>query len=228
MTFRTEFVVIGHRGAAGLEPENTLRSFARAIQLGVDAIELDVYSKDGNLIVIHDDTLDRTTNGRGPLTAARFAEIRALDAGKGERVPILEEVLDLVAGRVAVNVELKGKDTARRTAGICARYPNTEFLVSSFDLDELRTFRVTTRAVRVAPLFGRSRTDIFDVARELRTTTINISRKIASPALLGTAKQQGYDVFVYTVNDAREARALKEGGARGVFTDYPDRLRVGA
>ncbi len=225
MTFRTEFVVIGHRGAAGLAPENTLRSFARAIELGVDAIELDVHLKDGSLIVIHDDTLDRTTNGRGSIGSARLAEIRALDAGDGERVPLLEEVLDLVAGRVAVNVELKGKNTARRTASVCAHYPNTEFLVSSFDLDELRNFRVTTRAVRVAPLFGRARPDIFDIARELRTSTINVSRKIASLELLATAKQQRYDVFVYTVNDPREALALREGGARGVFTDYPDRVK---
>ncbi|NJN52213.1 MAG: glycerophosphodiester phosphodiesterase [Gammaproteobacteria bacterium] len=224
MGLNSEFVIVGHRGAAGLEPENTLQSFARAIALGVDAIELDVYCIDGALLVIHDDTLERTTNGTGPIAAKSLPQLRGLDAGKGQSIPLLEEVMDLVAGRVAVNVELKGKGTARRTAAVLAHYPGTESLVSSFDHVELRSFRATTRAIPVAPLFGRASTGMFEVADELRAWGVNLSRKIAAPGLLADARQRGYRTLVYTVNDPHEARALREGGASGVFTDFPDRI----
>ncbi len=225
MSLNSEFAIVGHRGAAGLEPENTLKSFARAIELGVDAIELDVYCVDGALLVIHDDTLDRTTNGKGPLTGKSVGALRALDAGGGQSIPLLEEVMDLVAGRVGVNVELKGRGTARRTAAVLAHYAGTELLVSSFDHAELASFRATTRAIPVAPLFSRAQPNIFDVADELRAWGINLSRKIASNDLLGDAKARGYRTLVYTVNDEHEARALRESGARGVFTDFPDRVK---
>jgi glycerophosphoryl diester phosphodiesterase len=188
-------------------------------------VELDVYLCGNTLVVIHDDTLDRTTNARGAISDRSLAELRAVDAGAGQRIPTLEEVLDLVAGRVAVNVELKGKGTARRTAAVLAHYPDTELLVSSFDHDELNRFRATTRAVPVAPLFGRIRADMFQVAADLNAWGINLSRKIAAPDLLGEAKHRGYRTLVYTVNDPREARRLREHGAGGIFTDYPDRIR---
>ena len=102
-------IVTGHRGAAGLEPENTIRSFQRALALGVDQVELDVHlTHDRELVVIHDETLDRTTNGRGPVHAVTLAEIQTLDAGKGERVPTLQEVIDVVKGRAVLQIELKG------------------------------------------------------------------------------------------------------------------------
>lgn len=225
MTLKTEFAIIGHRGAAGLEPENTLKSFSRAIELGVDGVELDVYCIDGALIVIHDDTLERTTTGTGPIAGKSVAQLRSLDAGDGQTIPLLEEVLDLVAGRVAVNVELKGRGTARRTAALLAHYPGTEFLVSSFEHAELAAFRATTRAIPVAPLFGKTQSDMFDTAARLSAWGINLSRKIATPALLSDARRHGYRTLVYTVNDPHEARALREGGAAGVFTDFPDKVR---
>lgn len=225
MTLKTEFAIVGHRGAAGLEPENTLKSFARAIALGVDAIELDVYCIDGALMVIHDDTLERTTNGTGAIAGKSAAQLRSFDAGDGQVIPFLEEVLDLVAGRVAVNVELKGRGSARRTAAVLAHYPGTELLVSSFEHAELSAFRATTRAIPVAPLFGKPRSDMFDIAAGLSAWGINLSRKIATPALLADARQRGYRTLVYTVNDPHEARALREGGASGVFTDFPDKVR---
>jgi len=220
-----EFLIIGHRGAAGLEPENTLRSFARAIDLGVDAIELDVYLVDGELVVIHDDTLERTTDGRGAVESRRLVELRKLDAGQGERIPLLEEVLDLVGGRVAVNVELKGSGTARKTAAVLARYPGTQCLVSSFDHGELATFRATTRGVPVAPLFGKNHARMFEIADELNAWSINLSRKIATRAYFSQAHERNRRTLVYTVNDAAEAEQLRGAGATGVFTDFPDRIR---
>ncbi len=118
---------IGHRGAAGLEPENTLRSVRRALEVGADGIEIDVHCLDGELVVIHDHSLNRTTNGAGALRHHTLAEARQLDAGKGERIPFLREVLDLVDRRALVNIELKGARTAApqvRIAGVArVRFP---------------------------------------------------------------------------------------------------------
>src|SRR6056297_2287931 len=101
---------IGHRGAMGYEPENTLRSFKKAIELNVDMVELDVYvCSSGELVVIHDDKVDKTTNGKGYVSEKSFDELRKLDAGMGEKIPTLQEVLDLIDKRAKVNIELKGK-----------------------------------------------------------------------------------------------------------------------
>ena len=107
------FLVIGHRGATGYEPENTLRSFEKALQLGCSWIELDVHVVDDQIVVIHDDDLSRTTNGFGLVSTSSFKYLRSLDAGKGEQVPTLQEVMELIGQRCRVNVELKGKGTAR-------------------------------------------------------------------------------------------------------------------
>ena len=220
-----DFLIIGHRGAAALVPENTLASFAKALELGVDAVELDVYAIEGRLLVIHDDTLERTTNGKGKLASHPLAALRALDAGGGERIPFLEEVFDLVAGRVAINVELKGKGTALPVAAVAARYPNTRVIVSSFDHRELTAFRATTKATPVAPLFDRDHPRMFEIATELSAWSVNVSRKIASRALLDAARERALRTLVYTVNDPAEASRLQRDGAGGVFTDCPDKVR---
>ena len=107
-------VKVGHRGAAGHEPENTLRSFRKALDLGADMVELDVHlCGTGELVVIHDETVDRTTDGSGSVRDMPFHELRGLDAGKGERIPTLREVLDLLEGRAGVNIELKGPEYRR-------------------------------------------------------------------------------------------------------------------
>src|ERR671930_261980 len=104
-------IVVGHRGCALLEPENTLRAFRRALELGCDYVETDVrFTRDGELILMHDETVDRTTSGS--VADLTFAELRALDAGQGEQVPTLAELLPLLRGRAQILCELKGEDTA--------------------------------------------------------------------------------------------------------------------
>ena len=112
MSFHSERLIIGHRGAAGLAPENTLAGFGKAAALGVHAVELDVHCVGGRLLVVHDDHLDRTTSGSGELASLDIAELRALDAGGGQPIPYLEEVFDALPVEVGINVELKGPDTA--------------------------------------------------------------------------------------------------------------------
>jgi glycerophosphoryl diester phosphodiesterase len=224
MALNAAFLIVGHRGAAGLEPENTLRSFARAIDLGVDAVELDVYCVDDRLVVIHDDTLERTTNGHGPVAETPFEALRWLDAGAGELIPTLEEVIELVAGRVAINVELKGDGTAAPVARCIERQPNAEILVSSFEHAELGRFRRESPNALVAPLFHKPSPQMFVIAGALGAWSINVSGRLATPALLSEIAERGYRSLVYTINDNSIARALRDGGAGGIFTDYPDRM----
>lgn len=214
--------IVGHRGAAGLEPENTLAGFARAVALAVDAVELDVQVVEGELVVIHDDTVDRTTNGTGAVADFGVAELRRLDAGNGEAIPLLTEVLAAVPADVGINVELKGADTALPTAE-CLREQSRPLLVSSFDHAELRRFHAACPEIPCAPLFGRWRQP-FATAEELAATCINIGDRIATPDRIAAIREGGFGCLVYTVNDPERARALRSFGASGVFTDFPDRV----
>ncbi len=133
--------VYGHRGASAEFPENTLAAFRRALELGVAGIELDVHlSADGVPVVIHDETVDRTTNGEGAVAGLTVAHLRELDAGQGEYVPTLAEVLDLVGDRVHVDIEVKanaaGEAVLREVRG-----RDTRWVISSFDWDVLRYVR---------------------------------------------------------------------------------------
>src|SRR6202012_4908706 len=112
----------GHRGARGHEPENTVRSVRRALELGADGVEVDVHLADGELVVIHDETMFRTNNGRGHVADKTFAELRLLDAGAGERIPTLAEIFDAVNRRAVINVELKGPHTAAPVAELIVEY----------------------------------------------------------------------------------------------------------
>ena len=131
--------------------------------------------------MIHDDTLERTTNGRGEVMATSYDALRQLDAGNGERIPTLEEVLELVAGKVTVNVELKGKGTAAPVARHASlRIRRSTLLVSSFDHANSRDFTPRRRSARVAPLFHKASTRMFEIAESLQAWSINLSVKLAT------------------------------------------------
>jgi glycerophosphoryl diester phosphodiesterase len=219
-------LVIGHRGAAGLVPENTLPSFARAVELDVAAVELDVYALEGTLVVIHDATLERTTNGTGPVAACSLADLRRLDAGRGARVPLLEEVFELVPAEVGINVELKGKGTAELLAGFLRGYSERDVLVSSFDHAALEKFHRSSPQVPVAPLFSRWQRNVWRIADELNAWSVNLSLRIATRQRALEAREKGYRVLVYTVNDLSIAQQLAADGIDGIFTDYPDVIRT--
>ena len=221
--FDAEFLVIGHRGAAGLAPENTLASFRRAVELGVDAVELDVHVVDGALVVIHDDSVDRTTDGTGPLEDYRLAALRELDAGDGERIPLLEEVFEAVPRSVGINVELKGDGTGAVLADRL-RDDGRAVLVSSFDRGELREFHARRPEVPCAPLHHRLRRGMAAEARKLDAWSINVAEGLVDRPLIERLGAAGFPVLAYTVNDAARAAYLGELGVGGVFTDFPDRI----
>ena len=219
-------LVIGHRGAAGRRPENTLMSFSHAVELGVSAVELDVHTVEGELVVIHDDTLDRTTNGTGSVAACSLAQLRELDAGCGAAVPLLREVFELLGSTTGVNVELKGAGTAPRLASLLGDYPNQDLLVSSFDHEALRVFHRARADVPVAPLFHRWQRNAWQIADTIGAWSINLSARTASGARIAKAHANGFRVLVYTVNKVGVANRLRAFGVDGVFTDYPDRITL--
>jgi len=223
----SSFLVIGHRGAAGHEPENTLRSIRRGIELGAGAVEFDVHCLDGQLVVFHDATLERTTNGRGSLARTSFARLRELDAGKGERIPTLEEVCDAANRRVKLHIELKGRNTALPVAELIDRYVQQhdwrydDFLASSFHHDELA--QLTGRSIPLGILFSKSPARFAPLAEKLGAYSIHCKTAYATPDLLNRAHEAGLKVFVYTVNNPVEITRLRDLGVDGVFTDFPER-----
>ncbi len=232
--YLSSFLVIGHRGAAGLAPENTLPSFRKALDLGCRAIELDVHAvcdaeDTTQLMVIHDDTVQRTTNGKGLVSNHTFEQLTKLDAGNGNPIPRLDEVTALVAQYFSdtqplINIELKGRRTAAPTAKFLQAHPELAVLVSSFDHTELAAFRALDNTTPIAPLFEREQASMLDTASELGASCLNVSQRMVKPVLIEQCSDAGYPVLVYTVNQRLNAQRLKALGVGGVFTDRPDVL----
>jgi glycerophosphoryl diester phosphodiesterase len=227
--------VIAHRGASGTRPENTLVAFRRAEALGAHMIELDVQlSRDGEVVVMHDDTLERTTDGRGALVTHTLAELRRLDAGRwfgepfaGERIPTLAEVLNEI--RLPINVELKAGGgpglEARTLAVVRSAGALGRVIFSSFDPDALLRLRTLTADAELAVLWTRR--GLFpglELARRVAARGLHLRKKIASPAGLAAVRETGLAIRVWTVNEPREFAPLGVAGASGVFTDYPERF----
>ena len=231
----TEFLLIGHRGAAGLETENTLPSFQRAIDFDCAGIELDVQhgATAATPWVIHDKTIDRTTNGHGRVKDLTDAEFSTLRCTNGATIPKLDEVLDLVAQQsqilnksIGINVELKGPGTASAVAKILQNYPHLPVLVSSFDHSQLRQFRDIDQRTDVAPLFHRWQDDVNAIATGLAACCVNLSSRIVTRRRCEHVQQIGLPILAYTVNSKRAAKRLQEMGIAGVFTDRPDKFAV--
>ena len=217
---------IGHRGAKGHLPENTLPSFEHAINVGCDWVELDVYHVDGELLVIHDKSVGRTTNGKGLISELSFDEIRALDAGGGHPVPTLQEVINLVDRRCRINIELKGPATAKPVSDLLSRYclaewTHRDFLLSSFNHGELE---LADPAFPRGALFARLLPDLWDRAERLGAWSVNFDKAFVSRSLVEDAHSRGYKVLVYTVNSESDILKMIDYGVDGLFSDYPDRV----
>jgi glycerophosphoryl diester phosphodiesterase len=225
----SEFLCIGHRGAKGHAPENTVRSVRRAIELGADGVEVDVFFVDGQLVVIHDEKLERTTSGRGVLSAHSFEFLRKLDAGEGEKIPTLNEVLDAIDQRAFINIELKGPRTAEPVVALVDRYIAergwrfSDFIISSFNHAELR--RVPGDRLRIGVLFRRPPARYAKIAAELRAFSVHPELRYTTPGFVSDAHRRGLKVFVYTVNAIADIERMRAMGVDGVFTDFPERVK---
>jgi len=222
----SSFICIGHRGASGHAPENTLRAFSLAIEMGCPWVELDVYAVGSELLVIHDDDVDRTTNGTGAVMELDFDYLRSLNAGEHEKIPTLREVIKLVDHRAGINIELKGPNTARPVCNLLEEFLGqgwdaSEFLISSFHHKELALSDVIYPR---GALFYKEVDDYFERTRALNAYSINLSSKLVTKSVIEAAHQEGLKVFVYTVNESKHMEELKQLGVDGVFTNYPDRF----
>lgn len=226
-----KFLVIGHRGAMGHAPENTLRSVRKALELGAHGIEVDVYFVDGELVVFHDEKLDRTTNGKGRLEVRTLEYLRSLDAGAGEQIPTLREVLDAIDRKAFVNVELKGRATAGPVVSLLREYTGSKgwapesLIVSSFDERELRDARALDASLRLGYLSSKKwarRT--LKSALEIEAFSLNLGLKELREEAVSEAHREGLAVFVYTVNAPGIAVELESMDVNGVFSDFPDRI----
>ncbi len=222
---------IGHRGAGGYEPENTLRSFNRALQLGVDMIELDVHvCQSGEIVVIHDDRVDRTTNGTGYVADTTLDQLRILDAGRGEKIPTLREVLEMVNRKSQVNIELKGTGTAKPVFQLLEKYVTesgwiySDFLISSFNHDELQEFGRLGKEFNLGVLGTGADAGFIEFAEEIGAYSINVYLRFITSELVDIARRKSIKVFVWTVDDIAEIERIRSMGVDGIFSNYPDRL----
>lgn len=224
-----EFTVIGHRGARGHAPENTLLGFDTAMCLGAHWVEFDVQFHEGELLLMHDLRLERTTNGSGRLDAHSVAQLRTLDAGKGQQIPTLQEALSLIDQRIGVNIELKtwngtGAEVARVLRDIVAQgWPLEKLQVSSFHLPELYEFHDLAPEIPIGVLLCGVPLDWAGCAAELGASSLNISDEFIDERIVADAHARDLKVFVYTVNHPDEISRMKAMGIDGIFTDYPDR-----
>ena len=222
----------GHRGACGHEPENTIRSVRRALELGADGVEVDVHLADGELVVIHDETLSRTTNGHGRVAEKTFAHLRSLDAGSGEKIPTLAEIFDAVNRRAVINVELKGPHTATPVAALIVEYVQRrgwnfdDFLVSAFDHAQLEEVRRLCPAIRLGALIEKTPRGLAQFAEELGVWSLHASKRCVTPELVADAHRRGLRVFVFTINQPAEIARMKTLGVDGVFSDFPERVAL--
>ncbi|MFC2150756.1 glycerophosphodiester phosphodiesterase [Calditrichota bacterium] len=224
-------IFFAHRGARGYEPENTLRAFSRAVDLGAKWIELDVYPIEGELVVFHDLRLERTTNGKGFIWEQSLDYIRTLDAGKGEKVPLLGEVIHLLDPSICINIELKWQGTAELVADLLTagdtekRTDSSRFVISSFIHSELLKFKQIMPDHRIGALTGELPTAYAQFAEQLGAYSVHPTIEFINQEFVDDAHRRGLQVYVYTINHPDELAWMRDLGVDGVFTDYPDKIK---
>lgn len=217
---------IGHRGAGGHAPENTLVSIERAIGLGCVLTEVDIRrTADGALVLLHDERVDRTTDGQGLVAEMMLEDIRKLDAGGGERLPTLEDALTAASGRIGLILELKAAGLACDACAIVrASGFDGPIIYASFLHEELQHVRRTDPDSKTLVLFKRLPQDPCAEAVTLRATHVSLRVDVITRPLIHTLHTAQLTVFVYTVNRPADIARMKMLGVDGIISDFPDRL----
>ena len=220
---------IAHRGAKGYLPENTLEAFKKGFELGCDGVEFDVHlSADGEIIVIHDATIDRTTNVQGLIKELTLAQIKSASIHNAE-IPTLSEVLNITPKECLVNIELKSGDTVAPVTDLLKRYKAEgwsydKFLVSSFDWIALKELRELNPEV---PLGVLTETDLdlaVAYAEFLQAESIHAYYHLLTAENVMEIKQKGLKVFAWTINEPADIAKIKSYQVTGIITDFPDRV----
>ncbi len=218
--------IMGHRGAPAVEPENTLRSFRRALAMGVAAVELDVQlTGDGRLAVIHDETLDRTTNGKGPVNNFTLAELQQLDAGQGEPIPSLEEVFDLVKGKAHLVVELKQPEAAPALLHFFQEHLAFEFAtIISFWHPALKALKEQEPRLITGILMVGCPADPAGLAQAARADALILQYAYVTPKLVAAAHNRHLLVYVWNIDDINTLQPYLVMNLDGIGSNRPDVL----
>jgi glycerophosphoryl diester phosphodiesterase len=222
---------IGHRGAKSLEPENTLLSFQKAIEIGVDGIELDVrLTSDGELVVIHDETIDRTSNGNGFVNQFTLKEIQKFRIHTTQEIPTLKAVLELVNRKCFINIELKELETAEKVVALIEDFVTnknwnySDFLVSSFNWHAIQNVRFLNSDIPIGVLTESDLEMAFTFAKFLKATTIIAHYLLLNEADVDEIQEAGIKIFAWTVNEKEAIEKMKTLKINGIISDFPDRL----
>ena len=225
-------LLIAHRGASRDEPENTLRAFETAIRQGAEMIELDLQiTGDGHVIVLHDETLDHTTDRSGRVDRLTLAEIKQADAGQGERIPTLTETLDLTLGQVRLYLEIKDPRAARPTLEtIRARRCEADVMLASFDLNLMRDLGREIADIELGLILGSESWNPLIRWREafpwislrkINYQVLSLQAAICYPYLARQIKRQGKTLYVWTVDEPAQFARMTELGVDGIVTNVP-------
>ena len=226
---KSHLLCMGHRGAMGHAPENTLSSIHKALELGAPCVEVDVYSVDGHLVVFHDDRLERTTNGEGYLMDQSFDYLRSLDAGNGQCIPTLLEVSEAVYPHACINIELKGPGTAEPVAEFISEllqrgWNKDAILISSFDHRQLAEMKRINGDIKTGALICGLPVDDSRFAQDLGAFSVHPSLEFVDQRFVDDAHDRGLRVYVYTVNHPDDIKRVHKLGVDGVFTNFPERV----
>lgn len=234
-------LIIAHRGAAGEAPENTLASFKLAVEQECDAIELDIHlSADDEIVVCHDATIDRTTNGSGVIREMKVEELKQYDAGswfspkfKDEKIPLLEEVLDIIPKEVLINIEIKNipmfyPEIEEKVLDLLIEKGRVETaIISSFDHQCLKKMKLMNDKLKVGLLYSCNLVNDVDYVKlfgEAEVYSMHPSRKILSKDDVVRLVENQLEVYPYTINDEALAKDLLDYGVTGLITDYPGKI----
>ncbi len=223
---------IGHRGAMGHEPENTLASIKKAIDLGADGFEIDVFKcLSGEIVLFHDKYLDKLTDGEGLIEKKSLSDLKKLSVlGTENKIPTLEEVLNIINKQVFLNIELKGKNTAKASLELVEKFINQKkissqnILFSSFNWNELEKLRELNSNVKIALITENDPILAIETAKKLKAFAINPNYKDLSKKNIKIIHNNDFKIYTWTVNNKRDISKMKSLKVDGIITDFPDRF----
>lgn len=219
--------ILGHRGCAGLEPENTIRAFKRAIDLGVDLIEFDVrMTKDKKLVIIHDEKLDRTTNGQGFLRDFNFEEIRKFDAGKGEKIPSLEEAIDFLKNqKPTIVIEIKEPETTEEILKIINREKiEDKVIIVSFWLEVLKKIKEIDPKIKTVTLFRKKVKNVIPLVKKIKTDGLGLEYHSIDREIVKDCHKKNLEINAWTVNKIEDIERIIKLEVDIISSDFPNRV----